>query len=224
VVNDQHHWRRMWFKDGKVWLATDGSGRPIEKNGRLLIKYRRDQDHEYWVNPRNLSPLEADPGPRRRRSKRPGGGTPVKVANGTPAEAADGVHVYTDGASSGNPGPAGIGILLLHGGREREIARFIGTATNNIAELEAIRTALAEVRQRDLPVRVYTDSSYAHGVLTLGWKAKKNEELIGAIKALMKTFTDLAFIKVRGHAGDACNERADRLARLAATEGDRRKR
>jgi ribonuclease HI len=212
--NEQHHWRRMRFKDGKVWMAADGDGRPIEKNGRLLIKYRRDQDREYWVNPQNLSPLDAAPAPR------PSAGPAV----GKPAKAADGVHVYTDGASSGNPGPAGIGIVLQCGGREREIARSIGTATNNIAELEAIRTALAEVRQRDLPVRVYTDSSYAHGVLTLGWKAKKNEELIGAIKALMKTFADLVFIKVRGHAGDAGNERADRLARLAAAEGDRRER
>ena len=103
--SDQHHWRRMRFKDSKVWLATDGSGRPVEKNGRLLIKYRRNQDHEYWVNPRNLSPLEADSAPRPHRREGTG--------DGSPDRAAEGVQVYTDGASSGNPRSALIDLWSL---------------------------------------------------------------------------------------------------------------
>ncbi|MEA3417444.1 MAG: RNase H family protein, partial [Thermodesulfobacteriota bacterium] len=51
------------------------------------------------------------------------------------------ISIYTDGASSGNPGPSGIGILLRFKDHEKEISRNIGTATNNIAELEAIKTA-----------------------------------------------------------------------------------
>ena len=125
------------------------------------------------------------------------------------------IQVYTDGASSGNPGPSGIGVLLQYGTHQKEISRYIGNATNNIAELEAIRVALASIKNHDLPVRVYTDSSYAHGLLTKGWKAKKNKTLVANIRKLASTFKDLQFIKVKGHAGDMLNERADRLATAA---------
>jgi ribonuclease HI len=122
------------------------------------------------------------------------------------------VHIYTDGASSGNPGPSGIGVVLLHGAHRKEIAEYIGIATNNIAELCAIQKGLAALKKRNLPVRVYTDSSYACGVLTLNWKPKKNQELIAAIRRDMERFSDLKLIKVEGHRGVVENERADRLA------------
>ena len=91
------------------------------------------------------------------------------------SEDPDCIRIYADGASSGNPGPSGIGVLLRYREHEKEISRNIGLGTNNIAELEAIRTGLLEVKNPDLPVRVYTDSGYAYGLLTLGWKARKNE-------------------------------------------------
>ena len=122
------------------------------------------------------------------------------------------IHVYTDGASSGNPGPAGIGVFLQYGGHQKEISHYIGIATNNIAELEAIRTGLSEIRNPGLPVRVYTDSRYALGLLTQGWKPKKNQNIVKSILELMKTFKDLQFVKVEGHAGNEGNEMADRLA------------
>ena len=125
------------------------------------------------------------------------------------------VHMYTDGAASGNPGPAGIGIVLQYGRHEKEISEYIGETTNNVAELEAIRVGLNQLKKRDLSVRIYTDSSYALGVLRLGWKAKKNRKLVGAIRNLLRGFDDLEIIKVPGHAGHAENERADRLARAA---------
>ena len=82
--------------------------------------------------------------------------------------------------------------------------------------LEAIRTGLHEVRNPDLPVKVYTYSSYAYGLLALGWKAKKNTELTASILNLMKRFKNLQLIKVKGHAGIDGNEKADRLATSAA--------
>jgi ribonuclease HI len=130
--------------------------------------------------------------------------------------AAGAIHVYTDGASSGNPGPAGIGVYIHYKGKEKEISRHIGIATNNVAELEAIRTGLLALKSRDKPVRVYTDSTYANGVLTLGWKTRKNEELVQRIKEIMNRFGNLTVIQVKGHAGDAGNERANRLATTAA--------
>ena len=129
----------------------------------------------------------------------------------------DAIIIYTDGASSGNPGPSGIGVFMRYGTHEREISRYIGDSTNNIAELTAIETALLEMKRRDLPVRIYTDSSYACGLLINGWKAKKNLSLVNSIKQLMTKFKDLKIIKVKGHSGLEGNEKADRLATSAIT-------
>ena len=106
-------------------------------------------------------------------------------------------------------------MVLCFGGHEKTISKYIGNATNNIAEIEAIRAGLQELKRYDLPVRVFTDSSYAHGVLTQGWKAKKNSELIASTKNLMSSFKNLKLIKVKGHAGIELNERADALATAA---------
>jgi ribonuclease HI len=100
----------------------------------------------------------------------------------------------------------------------REIYQYLGQGTNNIAELTAIKVGLEAVKNRSLPVRVYTDSQYSIGVLSGNYKVKANRELILSIRELMKGFPALTLHKVRGHAGDPLNERADELARLAVTE------
>jgi ribonuclease HI len=123
--------------------------------------------------------------------------------------------IHTDGSCFGNPGPAGIGVTLEWKGHVKEISRYLGEGTNNIAELTAIRVALEEVRHRDVPVRLHTDSAYAIGVLSEGWRAKENRELVASIQALMREFGDLQFVKVRGHSGHPENERVDQLARDA---------
>ncbi|OGR09781.1 MAG: hypothetical protein A2277_11095 [Desulfobacterales bacterium RIFOXYA12_FULL_46_15] len=129
------------------------------------------------------------------------------------------IKIYTDGASSGNPGPAGIGVVLIYGDKKKEISSFIGSATNNIAELAAIKAGLEKLKRFDLPVRIFSDSSYAVGLLTKGWKAKANQELVFEIRSLMKNFSDLAFIKVKGHSGIKENEVADFLATSAIKKG-----
>jgi len=125
------------------------------------------------------------------------------------------LQVWTDGASSGNPGPSGAGAILLFRDRKKEVSAFLGDTTNNVAELTAVRTALQLVRKRDLPVRVLTDSTYVIGVLTGAMKVKANAALVAAIRAELVDFPDLAFVKVEAHAGVAWNERADALAREA---------
>ena len=214
--SDQPQWRRMRFKKNKVWVATDCRGLPIQQKGKLLIKYQLEQKHEYWVNPANVSSLDdnTDILPTQRQAP------PQKVPDiNLPPPDPNQVHIYTDGASSGNPGPAGIGILLEYKGQVKEISKFIGQTTNNVAELEAIRTGLLELNKKDLPVVVYTDSSYAQGVLSLGWKARKNRSLVDKIRKLIGSFKDVKLVKVRGHAGHPQNERADQLARMAVTSG-----
>lgn len=130
----------------------------------------------------------------------------------------DYIAVYTDGATSGNPGPSGLGVILRWGPYHREIYQYLGSATNNIAELTAIKVGLEAVKNRSIPVKIFTDSQYSIGVLSGQYKVNTNHELIQEIKELMKNFPKLKLEKVRGHSGDPLNERADELARLAITE------
>lgn len=203
----------MRFRKNKVWLAVDSENHPIVRNQKVLIKYQLEQDYEYWVKADSVYPLDESETcvkPVRDRTRK----TVSDRKEAQASEPGNGeiIHIYTDGASSGNPGPSGIGVILRYGGHEKEISRSIGVATNNIAELEAIRAGLEAVRRKDLPVRVYTDSQYAYGLLTQGWKAKMNRERVETLREMMGGFKDLKLIKVKGHAGDPANERADRLA------------
>jgi ribonuclease HI len=131
------------------------------------------------------------------------------------------IHVYTDGACSGNPGPAGIGVLLFYNSHKKEVSEFIGDSTNNIAELTAIRRGLETIKttKRDIPIKIYTDSGYAIGLFTKNWEAKKNIELVESIKYLLKKFEIIEFIKVKGHSNMRGNNRADYLAKEAIKKG-----
>ena len=213
-------WVRMRFKNNKVWVAVDQAGRMRVEKNKLLIKYQLDQPHEYWVLPKHVSPLDEKTDESHGGqvdSLRPGN---AKDPIQTDTSNQTAIHVYTDGASSGNPGPSGIGVLLRYGKHEKEVSRYIGMATNNIAELEAIRVGLELIRNPDKPVRVYTDSSYALGLLSKGWKARKNQALVAGIRRRISRFRDIQFIKVKGHAGHAQNERADKLATQAIAKGE----
>ena len=212
MTND--NWQRMMFKGHKVYLCVDEQGKPVVRNDKVLIKYQIDHDYEYYVSPNAVQAID----PKRLKKKK----DKKTSRNGqhasdpivfTPPEGV--ITIYTDGASSGNPGPSGIGIYFRYGDKEKEISRYIGHATNNIAELMAIKEALKNLKNTDIPVRLYTDSNYCHGLLMLGWKPKMNRKLVEEIRASMKKFKDLKIIKVEGHAGILYNERADQLARAA---------
>jgi ribonuclease HI len=216
---DKLNWQRMRFKKNKVWVAVDDGDSPIVKDGKYLIKYQLAQDYEYWVNPASVRAMDE---PQTEQQAPPSQKPPAKQKQSTESMSdaqdttiGDAVSMYTDGASSGNPGPSGIGVLLRFGSHEKEISRFIGNTTNNVAELEAIRIGLLELKKKELPVRIYTDSKYAYGVLALGWKARKNQKLIISIKKIISGFKDIKLIKVKGHEGLEGNERADFLATSA---------
>jgi len=203
-------WQRMSFKGNKVWVAMNEDKSFFEKDGKLLIKYGLEQDYEYLIKKENIKPLsQAIPKENRKKPKKS-----IEKNKNTKTNK-NLISIYTDGASSGNPGPSGIGIYMIYNKRKKEISEFIGNSTNNIAELTAIKRGLEELKKFDIPVCVYTDSNYCLGVLTKNWKATANKELISEIKNLLDKFKDIQIIKVKGHAGVEENEIADRLATSA---------
>ena len=136
------------------------------------------------------------------------------------------VTIYTDGACRGNPGPGGWGAVLLSGAHRRELSGAGADTTNNRMELTAAIRAL-EALTRPSAVDLYTDSTYVRDGITAwlpAWKARgwrtaaktpvKNRDLWEALDALAQHH-DVTWHWVRGHAGNAGNERADTLARAA---------
>jgi ribonuclease HI len=219
----------MRFKDQQVWVRADDSGRPIlDRDGRAEMKYREADNKSYRPSPGNLLPddgatLPEVPHPSHKpvpgsaaASKRPAAdGSALAGRSGEPA-----VEIWTDGACSGNPGPMGIGVVVIDGGQRREHGDYLGIGTNNIAELTAIERGLELAAEsagfdRARLVRIYSDSAYAIGLLEKGWKAKANQELVARLRRRLTDFARVEFVKVAGHAGVPENERCDELARRA---------
>jgi ribonuclease HI len=115
----------------------------------------------------------------------------------------------------------GIGIVVIAGRERAERGEYLGVGTNNIAELTAIARGLDLASDlapdRTRPIHIYSDSSYALGLLGKGWKAKANQDLVASLREQMATFAHVKLIKVAGHAGVDNNERCDQLARQAVT-------
>jgi ribonuclease HI len=216
-------WRRHRLRDAEVWAKVDGNGALVtDRDGRVDIVYKPVTGAKvYRAAGRNLmwlgeGSVEIDVGERAGE----GGAAGKERTSGTVAVPAAAIQVWTDGACTGNPGPAGIGVVVVDGTAIEEITEYLGQGTNNIAELTAIRRGLEAVAGRgrgalERPVVVYSDSQYAIGLLTMGWKAKANVELVDEIRGVCRRFSDLRFVKVAGHAGIPLNERTDELARQA---------
>jgi len=217
--NNDNNWKRMSFKGNKVWAAADPDKNLVVEKGKVLIKYNLKQNYEYKVKLESLKPEDqAIPSKKKSDSKENQKKSAKKIASDS--DIPDNcIKIYTDGASSGNPGPSGIGILLIYKEKRKEISKYIGQATNNIAELTGIKVALEELKRHDLPVRIFSDSSYSIGLLTKGWKPQKNIELVSVIRTITDKFNDLCFIKVKGHSGIKENEVADFLATSAIKRG-----
>ena len=221
-------WERRRYRKNKVWIRVDEHGRPeLDERKLAALRYKPVDDRTYSVRPDEVLPLVEAAGDRRQaqapsaKSALPGESLSPPPTPDAPTDSAelDAIRIYTDGASSGNPGPAGLGAVLLWRGRRREIQRYLGRATNNEAELSAVLAALEAVRRPDLTVVLYTDSEYVIGVLAMGHRAQANRELVAQIRREMERFPRLRFEKVPAHAGVPENERADRLAGDAVKTG-----
>lgn len=130
------------------------------------------------------------------------------------------ITIYTDGASSGNPGPGGYGVVLISGKHRLEKSAGFKVTTNNRMELMGVIEGLEALKIPNSKVTVYTDSKYVADSVEKGWvfqweskgfKKKKNPDLwIRFLKIYRKH--NVRFKWVKGHASNIENEVCDRLA------------
>lgn len=140
------------------------------------------------------------------------------------------IIIYTDGASSGNPGPGGYGAVMLHGEKRLELSGGFRRTTNSRMELLAVVAALESLK-RPCHATIYSDSQYVVKAINDGWlknwvargwkkadrKPVENTDLWKRLLPLLEKH-EVEFKWVKGHAGLAENERCDELA-VAAGAG-----
>lgn len=138
------------------------------------------------------------------------------------------VHLYTDGAASGNPGPGGYGLLLELPGTpyKKEFAEGFEYTTNNRMELLAVIVGLEMLKETPLEVTVFTDSKYVCDAVEKKWvirweregfKKQKNQDLWKRfLNVSRKHKVQIKWIK--GHNQHPQNERCDALAVAASKQ------
>lgn len=134
------------------------------------------------------------------------------------------IHIFADGACSGNPGPGGWGAVIIHDNLKAEISGGELQTTNNRMELMAAIESIRLMPESN-QIIITTDSQYLKNGIELwikkwkqnGWKTSdkknvKNQDLWQALDALCQTHL-ITWKWVKGHNGVVENERADALAR-----------
>jgi ribonuclease HI len=140
------------------------------------------------------------------------------------------VWIYTDGASKGNPGRGGYGVVLLSPAHQlrKELSAGYRLTTNNRMELLAVIVGLEALKIPQTEVTVYSDSQYVVNSIEKGWvwgwvkkdfKGKKNKDLwLRFLKIYLQHRVKMVWVK--GHANIPENERCDQLAVAAAEQDD----
>lgn len=138
------------------------------------------------------------------------------------------VHIYTDGAAKGNPGPGGYGIVMEWAGKNyvKEFYEGFRKTTNNRMELLAVIIALEKLRNQGTRVLVVSDSKYVVDAVLKKWvfnwerkafQGKKNPDLWRRFLLVYRKH-EVAFQWVKGHNAHPQNERCDQLAVMAASQ------
>lgn len=127
----------------------------------------------------------------------------------------DAAHAWIDGASSGNPGPAGAGVVIK---KESEVlgrwSKYLGETTNNVAEYSSLLLALSKAKELGVKrLVVHTDSELVYRQLTGRYKVKNPgiKELYSKVRARVNK---LEYFRIE-HVSREHNKEADKLARTA---------
>lgn len=138
------------------------------------------------------------------------------------------IAIYTDGASRGNPGPGGYGVVMLYGSLRKELSEGFRLTTNNRMELLSVIVGLEALKKEGTPVTVYSDSKYVVDAVeqkwVFGWekknyKDKKNPDLWMRFLRIFRKH-QVKFVWVKGHHVNKENNRCDELAVAAALGSD----
>jgi ribonuclease HI len=139
---------------------------------------------------------------------------------------AETVHIYTDGACSGNPGPGGYGIVMEWVGKpyKKEYAQGFLRTTNNRMELLAVIVALEQLKVDKIEVKVFSDSKYVVDAVNKNWISAWKRRRFTNVKNmdLWRRFIKLydkfhpEMIWIKGHNNHPQNERCDSLAVTAS--------
>jgi ribonuclease HI len=222
-------WIEATLRGQRVLARATADGALVVEGGRVEIRYNPKDGRAYRAAARNLeiaaggevlgdetcAPVGTDAASAGAAASGSRGATSGKAKPAPRAHPPDAWVAYTDGACSGNPGPAGSGVVLVSPkGKMFEGFEYLGEATNNVAELTAILRAVEWLPGPASGVVVHTDSQYAIGVLQKGWRAKVNQDLVARTKRAVET-RGARLVYVPGHSGVPLNERADELAREA---------
>ena len=130
------------------------------------------------------------------------------------------VKIYTDGACSGNPGPGGIGVILMYKDLRKEISEGYKHTTNNRMELLAVIRGLQMLKKKGLNIEIFSDSKYVCDSVEKGWvfnwektgfKKKANPDLWQKFLELYREH-NVKFTWVKGHADNEYNNLCDKLA------------
>ncbi|MFW5760363.1 MAG: ribonuclease HI [Cyclobacteriaceae bacterium] len=136
------------------------------------------------------------------------------------------IEIFTDGASSGNPGPGGYGVVLKYKQHRKELKAGYRRTTNNRMELLAVIKGLEAIKGEGKDILIYSDSQYVVKAINEGWiwgwqkkgfKGKKNEDLWRQFIPLYNKH-NVKIKWLKGHAGHAENELCDQMA-VASTQG-----
>ena len=136
------------------------------------------------------------------------------------------IEIYTDGASSGNPGPGGYGVILRSGNHYKELSEGYRKTTNNRMELLAVISGIESIKKTGQEIMVFSDSKYIIDSVEKKWvfnwvrtefKDKKNKDLWLRFLAVYKLH-QIKFTWVKGHNGHPENERCDELAVQASQQ------
>lgn len=128
------------------------------------------------------------------------------------------LEIYIDGASKGNPGPSAIGVVITENGKPvRNLYRYIGEATNNIAEYSALIAALEEgliLKAQCLSIK--TDSELLYRQMTKVYRVK-NEHILALYTQAQRLISGFTRVSLN-HIPRELNKEADKLANKAIAE------